>query len=365
MNKQIAVILFLSLCFLLGISSGVYAQIGGRHVYDFLNLMPSPRIAALGGAQISTLDDDVNLAQQNPALLNDSMARQLSLSYVNHLADIGYGYAAYAQPLKKLGIWHIGIQYVNYGNMQGADINGVLTGEFKPTEWAITVGHSRAWKQFRYGANLKFISSQIIDAFSSIGMASDLGLSYLGKNKLFSAGLSLRNLGFQITPYAESGGREPLPTEISIGFSNKLRYMPLRFTFTAVQLQQPQLVFTDPDAEQEFDLNGNLIENEASTVDKIFRHAVIGAEFLLGDALRIRGGYNHMRRQELRAENRGGFTGFSLGAGIRLRRLSFDYAYASYGLNSLFNTHHFGLRVNLNKNIPPKNIQGQENRATG
>lgn len=325
------------------------AQIGGRHVYDFLNLTPAPRIAALGGELVSTLDDDVNLAAQNPGLINDSMDHRLTLSYVNYLADIGYGYAAYSQQIPRLGFAHAGIQYINYGSFDGADIYGNPTQTFRAGEWAFITGLARPYGPFSVGVNLKLIYSRLADGFASLGAALDLGASYQSKDGLFSAGLVARNAGLQITPYAEGGPREPLPFEVIVGISNQLKYMPFRFSITAIHLETPDLYVEDPNQEQEFDLNGNPIVEEVSLLDKMFRHIIVGGEFLLGDAVRLRGGYNHMRRQELRAENRGGLTGFSLGVGIRLKRIHFDYGYASYGLNKLFNTHHFSVSVPLRK----------------
>ncbi len=329
-----------------------FSQIGGRHIYDFLNLAPSARHAALGGINISTWDDDPAFAAQNPALANDSMHKQLALSFVNYLADIGYGYVGYARHLDGIGTFHTGIQYVDYGKMQGADEFGNLTGEFGAQDLAWTLGFSRALAlpisgSFQYGANLKVISSSLAPGFTSVGLATDLGAAYRSESKLFSAGMSLRNAGLQLSTYTPGASRAPLPFEMVVGVSNKLRYMPLRFSITLIQLEHPNLIFTDPDAPQEFDLSGNPVDPPNQTLDRIVRHMVFGGEFLLGKSLRLRAGYNHMRRQELRSDDRGGFTGFSLGAGLRVRRFALDYGFSSFGLNPVFNTHQFSLRVDL------------------
>lgn len=327
----------------------LFAQIGGRHVYDFLNLTPSARVIALGGVNVSTIDEDVNFGYQNPALVTDSMDKQVSLSFANYLTDIGYGYASYSQRIKGIGNFHSGVHYVSYGTLQGADEFGNLTGEFKAGEFAWVIGLSRAYKRFHYGANLKFISSTLATGYSSTGIAADLGASYHSRDRLFSSGLVLRNFGTQLSTYTDVGEREPLPFEVIMGMSVKLKYMPLRFSLTATNLEHPNLIFEDPNPTPQFDLAGNLIEPENITLDNIFRHFVFGGEFLLGNALRLRAGYNHLRRQELRAENRAGLTGFSLGVGIRVSRLAFDYGYSSYGANSVFNAHLFSLSMNLKK----------------
>jgi hypothetical protein len=66
----------------------LYAQIGGEHVYSFLNLSPSARITGLGGQLISVRDGDVSLAYGNPALLNPEMHQAISFNHNFHLAGI-------------------------------------------------------------------------------------------------------------------------------------------------------------------------------------------------------------------------------------------------------------------------------------
>jgi hypothetical protein len=323
------------------------AQIGGRHVYDFLNLATSARIVALGGMNVSLMDEDVQFGVMNPALVNPMMSGRLGLSFSGHLAGIRYGYAAYSRTWEGIGSFHSGVQYLNSGAMQGADEFGNLTGEFSANEWAWTTGISRAWRGFRYGANVKLIQSSLAPGFTSWGAGLDLGAAYRGPDSLFSAGLTLRNLGVQLSSYVPGAGREPLPFEIVAGVSNKLRYMPLRFSITATNLEHPVLRYIDRNAPPELDLNGEPIRQPSPVPDLIFRHFVFGGEFLLGDFLRLRGGYNHLRRQELRSANRGGMTGFSLGLGIRGSRFAFDYGFASYGIGNGFQAHQVSLQLAL------------------
>ena len=179
------------------------AQIGGRAVYDFLNLTPSARILSLGGVNVSTIDDDVHFATQNPALVNDSMHQRVGLSFSNYLSDIGFGYAGYSHTFDKIGSFHTGIQYVSYGKMIEADEYGNITGEFKANDFAWLIGYSNVYKELLYyGANLKIISSTLAPGFSSTGIALDLGAAYRSRNQLFSAGLSLKNIGLQLSTYA-------------------------------------------------------------------------------------------------------------------------------------------------------------------
>ena len=53
----------------------IYAQVGGQSVYQFLNLVQSPRQAALGGKTVTIVDYDVNQAIFNPATINPKILR--------------------------------------------------------------------------------------------------------------------------------------------------------------------------------------------------------------------------------------------------------------------------------------------------
>lgn len=331
------------------ISTEVHAQIGGRNVYDFLNLPASARLASLGGINVSTMDDDVSFATQNPALMTDSMHKHVMLSYSGFIADIGYGYAGYSHHWEDLGTFHTAIQYVSYGEMQQADIFGNITGNFTPGDLVWMAGYAKSFGQFQGGVNLKVIQSTLAPGYSSVGLASDWGFSYRNKEGLLSIGLVVRNLGTQLSTYTDEQSPGTLPLDVAIGISNKLKYMPLRFSITINNLQTPDLIVEDPNAAPEIDLEGNEIREENSFAEKVFRHFVFSGEFLLGNAVRLRVGYNHLRRQELRSVNRGGMSGFSLGLGLRISRVSFDYGFASYGPQSLFNAHQFGLMLNLSR----------------
>ena len=86
--------IFLSLS--LFICTVSYSQIGGKYTYQFLNLVTSPRQAALGGKTITIYDDDVNQVNFNPATINAEMDNHLALNYGNYFNEVTYGTASYA-----------------------------------------------------------------------------------------------------------------------------------------------------------------------------------------------------------------------------------------------------------------------------
>lgn len=324
------------------------AQIGGRNVYDFLNLSPSARISSLGGVNISTYDQDLNFAYLNPALNNDSMHQSISTSVANYLSDITYGYTGYAHTFENVGNFHAGIQYLSYGKMVEADVYGNQTGRFSASDLALVVGGSRKVNFFRMGANLKLVNSNVSRYRSHFALAADLGGSYISESGNFTAGMVFKNIGFNLSKWETPEGlNTPLPFEVQIGISQKLEHMPLRFSITTTNLQTPKLIYYDKDAPVQLDLSGDTIVTKFPVFDNIFRHFVFGTEFLLSKGFNLRAGYNHIRRQELRSQNRGGISGFSFGVGIKVKMFRFDYALSSF--HAIGPTHQFSLSTNIGK----------------
>ena len=73
-----------------------YSQIGGKYTYQFLNLVTSPRQAALGGKTITIYDDDVNQVNFNPATINPEMDNHLAINYGSYFGEVTYGTVSYA-----------------------------------------------------------------------------------------------------------------------------------------------------------------------------------------------------------------------------------------------------------------------------
>jgi len=197
--------------FIMLLALPLFAQLGGESTYQFLNLVSSPRQAALGGKIITNFDYDVTEALYNPASINYQMGNQLAVNVSNYLGGITYGSAAYAYTWDRhVQTFHFGITYVNYGSFDGYDVNGVSTGTFKGNEAALSAGYNYniPFTDFYVGANVKIITSAL-EQYNSIGGAIDFGAMYINEDLDFHAALTVRNLGTQFTTYA--GQNEPLP----------------------------------------------------------------------------------------------------------------------------------------------------------
>lgn len=309
-----------------------FAQTGGNNTYEFLNLTCPARVVALGGTLISVKDKDLNLALQNPSLLDSSMHNTLSLSYVNYLADIQYGYAAYSRTFRKLGSFSAGMQFMDYGKFTSAEVTGELTGQFTASEYALNLSYARPIDSlFAVGGTLKTIYSNL-SGYTSIGNAVDVGAVYSSKKHMSSAALVIKNFGRQWKDYDLI--REPLPFEIQLGFSKKISHAPFRINFTATHLEKWDLTYADPSVPTTDPITGTVIEKSkiSTLTDKLGRHLVFGGEILLSQNFHLRLGYNFQRRQELKLETRSGIAGFSFGFGLRISKFILSYGYAKYHL---------------------------------
>ena len=302
-----------------------YGQVGGDNTYEFLNLTNSGYVAALGGNNVSIYNDNINMSYHNPALLSYSVKNNLALDYVSYLAGINYGLAIYSWSPTINEHFAGGVTYYNYGSFTEADEIGNITGTFTASEFSFPMIFSldidSSWT---IGTTLKPILSHL-EKYTSFGVALDLGMAYHSADGLFSAGITAKNIGLQITKYA-SEKRMGLPFEIMAGISTKLEHAPLSFSLTLRHLEKYNLIHDyNGDNDNHYLMNSKFTEN-------LMRHIILGVELTPHKNFYLCGGYNYQRRQELKMENKPGSVGFSWGFGINTSFLDVEFARATYSL---------------------------------
>ena len=337
MSKKI----FLSLFFL--VCSLSHAQVGGQSVFQFVNLVASPRQAALGGKNITIYDNDVNQGIFNPASINQEMNNSLAVNYGSYFGEVTYGTAAFAHEFKKMKTLHFGVNYVNYGDFEGYDANGQKTSAFTGSAIALSAGwaYNVPKTDLHLGVNGKFISSSL-ETYSSTGGSLDFGAIYIDKKNNTNWALVIRNVGQQFTTY--SGIKEDFPAEIIFGVSKELEHVPIRFHLNLENLQQWNVSFSNPNRTTTT-LDGTATEEKVSVLGNAFRHVIMGVELFPKKAFNIRLSYNFRRAEELKILQQRSFSGLSLGFGLRMNNLKFNYSYSSYTLAA--NTSLFGLTINF------------------
>jgi hypothetical protein len=347
MKAKVATIVLLS-CMALKVQGQVT---GGRFAMQFLQMPNAAHISALGGMNVSHMDQDISFALQNPALMRPSLHNQLGLNYNMYYAGIkvmnlNYGYHA----PKVNTSFALGVQYLNYGDFLQSDNLGNQTGNFRANDYAITVAASREYKErWRYGVALKWANSALNDKTASAVLA-DIGINYVDTANFLTVGVVAKNLGLMAKRYNPANAAEPLPFDLQLGISKRFKHLPLRLSATVHHLYEWDIRYNNPT-----DIETNALFGTADTNakeksyfgDKLFRHFIFNAELTLAKRLTLMVGYNHLRRSELSIKDKPAMAGFSLGASIWLNKFQIHYARSYYHISGAYNE--FGFNFAMNK----------------
>jgi hypothetical protein len=316
------------------ITTSINAQ-AGSGVFQFLNLPTGARQAAFGGTNITLYDNDLNFAFANPALLSEKTHNFLGLNYTNLFNDVNLGSAIYGRNFSDKDFMAFGVHYIDYGTFLKTNEFNQELGTFTAKDIALTAMYCR-WLSPRWtaGITMKAIFSFYERYFSS-GLGFDIGFSYHNEQALFSAGLVLRNIGFQFNGYNSinpTQKQEILPIDLQIAVSQKLPKAPLRFHLTLHNMQVWDLSYGIG--------NNTLDKNNGKTkaaagVDMFFRHTIWAVEILPHKNFYIIASYNHRRQREMAIKDRRSIAGFALGAGFKAHKFNVGFSIVPYQTGSL------------------------------
>lgn len=274
--------------------------------YNFLRLPVSAHAAALGGDNITIIEDDPALMFSNPALASSVSDKTIGLSYMNYMSGANYMGASYTKALGEKGTIAGGVQYMNYGKMKEYDQNNTQIGTFNASEIAIEgIFSYELAHNLVGGITAKFINSYIGN-YSSMAVGVDLGLNWFEPDYQWSVSVVAKNLGGQIKAYEENYGK--MPMDVQVGVSKTFAALPVRLSATLVDLTHYDYRFIN--------------------------HLNLGADILLSDNIWVGGGYNFRRADEMtigsNEDSSAHGAGFSVGGGINLERFKLNLAYGKY-----------------------------------
>lgn len=294
---------------MLGISS-LHAQNESQTEYNFLRLPVSAHAAALGGDNITVIENDEALIFHNPALLTSVNDKTINLNYMNYMSGANMASASFNRIVKERASWAVSAQYVNYGKMKEVDENNVQTGEFSAKDLSFAGYFSyMLTNRLTGGISARLITSYL-GSYNSIGFGVDLGLNYYDSDHEWSLALVLKNLGGQLKAYHDNFER--MPFDIQMGVTKRFTGTPFRLHATLVDLNHLDY--------------------------KFLNHFVVGADVLLTESFWIGGGYNFRRADEMKITSANGGSshgaGLSFGAGLNLERFKLNLAYGKYHVSS-------------------------------
>lgn len=292
----------------------------GQEAYKFLNTPSSTLAYGLGGLNLTVVEDDINSVDQNPGLLGPEMDMQLGINYMHYIGQSNFAGVKFGMKAGDHGAWMAGIRYLGYGSIKGADVNGVLTGDFSPKDLVIsgTYAHDLS-DRWRGGFNVKFIYSSY-DQWSAIALATDLGVNYFDPETNLSLSAVIANLGGQVKRFHER--YERLPLDLRVGVSKSFGTLPVTWSITAWNLTEWHLPFYD---------NGDGSQRRESTVKDSFgsnlmRHLIFAADFVPSDRFHIGLGYNYKTRTDMSTYKRSILSGFSICAGLNVSNFAVGVA---------------------------------------
>ena len=290
----------------LGLFSTTLQAQDSQTEYNFLRLPISAHAAALGGDNITIIEDDPSLMFSNPALAASVSDMTVGLSYMNYMKGANYMGASFTKAMSAKATLAGGIQYMNYGKMKEVDENNVQLGEFNASEIAVEAIFSyELAKNLVGGITGKFITSYI-GSYNSIAVGVDLGLNWYDPEREWSVSAVAKNLGGQVKAYDDNFGK--MPFDLQLGVSKTFAALPVRVSATLVDLTHFNYRFIN--------------------------HLNLGAEVLLSESLWIGGGYNFRRANDMKIgvgddESSHG-AGLSFGGGINLERFKLNLSYGKY-----------------------------------
>lgn len=290
----------------LGLFSTILQAQDSQTEYNFLRLPISAHAAALGGNNITIIEDDPSLMFSNPALAASVSDMTVGLSYMNYMKGANYMGASFTKAMSDKATLAGGIQYMNYGKMKEVDENNVQLGEFNASEIAVEAIFSyELAKNLVGGITGKFITSYI-GSYNSIAVGVDLGLNWYDPEREWSVSAVAKNLGGQVKAYDDNFGN--MPFDLQLGVSKTFAALPVRVSATLVDLTHFNYRFIN--------------------------HLNLGAEVLLSESLWIGGGYNFRRANDMKIgvgddESSHG-AGLSFGGGINLERFKLNLSYGKY-----------------------------------
>ncbi|MCH5224352.1 MAG: type IX secretion system protein PorQ [Muribaculaceae bacterium] len=292
---------------------------GGNTAYDFLDIPSSSYVFGMGGANISTLHSDLDLAAQNPALIGPENDRELKLGYMHYYSGGNFASVRYGMAAGERGAWAAGIRYLNYGNFKGYEADGSYTGDFTAQDVIFegTYSHDFTYR-LRGGINVKMVYSAY-EQYSAFAMAADLGLNYYDDYHELSLGLVLKNMGGQLKRFEDRYDRVPFDVQLGLTKGFKEAFS---FSITAWHLTKWKLPYYVHE-------EGGLIEQtDSGFFRNFFRHLVFGLDYSPSDRFYINLGYNYKSASDMAAYQRNFFSGFSIGAGFKVRAYSAGVAFA-------------------------------------
>lgn len=292
--------------------------------FNTLRLPASSHAAALGGQNVTLIEDEPTAGWYNPALYANVSDLSAGLDFMTYAAGSTWMGAHFVKAFGERHTMAVGAQYMNYGKMDETDEAGNTLGQFSAKDIVIGAGYSYLLSdRWTGGANLKMMVSNLAD-YTALAAAIDVGVNYYDDENDLSVSASLQNIGTQLKAYHD-GQRTHLPFTLALGFSKGMAHLPVRFHVTMTDVTRWKSSY--------YVLPENKDKDKSDKVGfgkKALNHFVLGLDILPTDYLYLSVGYNFRRAYELKASGSSHLAGLTAGAGVNVKHFKFGVSYAKY-----------------------------------
>ena len=324
----------------------------------FLAITPDSRAGGMGDAGVGSTPD-VSAQHWNPAkyaFMESDMGVGLSYSpWLRALVnDINLAYLSAYKKIDDVQAISASLRYFALGDVIFTSDMGEFMGQQSPNEFAIDLGYTRLLSDVFAGAvAIRYIRSDLtggqpvggVETHAGNSFATDVAFYYQneisakGKDKIFSAGINIQNIGAKIS-YTEGEVKDFIPTMLRLGaaYTTEIdQYNSFSFSFEASKL----LVPTPPVDSTTYDdgdvlLSGG-IYSDMGVMEGIitsfydapggFKEEMqeimlgLGVEYWYNKQFAIRAGYFYEH------ENKGNRKYITAGAGLKMNVFALDFSY--------------------------------------
>jgi hypothetical protein len=272
----------------------------------FSNLQVIYSARAMGMAKAMTgVDGVIEGMQFNPAAILKINHKAIASTFSSYFVDSNGGAVHFLLPRSDKVTWGFSAHYLNFGTMDRTEVTQnneyLQTGDtFGASNVIFGVTGAREMNpSIDVGFTLKYVYDKI-DTYSASAIAVDAGLIHHPLNQKIKVGLSLHNLGTQVSYYTKDKYKEKLPFSFGAGLSYQIS-KPL---LTAIDISKP------------------------SGSDAVVR---FGGEYALHQMLKLRAGYASNSADWKTGGSWDWSSGLSFGAGFNWKNYTLDYGVASFG----------------------------------
>lgn len=356
--KLFRILFILSLC-VLATENLVAQTLSGANTITtavpFLSITPDSRAGGMGDVGVGT-SADVTSQHWNPAkyvFMESDMGVGLSYSpwLRNLVDDINLAYLSGYKKLDDVQSVSASLRYFALGDITFTNLEGSVTGQQSPNEFAIDFAYTRKLSDVFSGAvAVRYIRSDLtggqlvngVETSAGSAFAADVAFYYYNefrrsrKDNSFSAGVNIQNIGSKIS-YTEGEIKDFLPTTLKLGatYTTEIdNYNSFAFSVEANKL----LVPTPADTLYSDGPVGSIgTGSDMGVIEGIFKSFTdapggmseefqeiswsVGIEYWYNKQFALRAGYFYEH------ENKGNRKFLTAGAGLKMNVFALDFSY--------------------------------------